>query len=62
MEVYRRKWGNMQAVHCPNLQKNCVVLNYPRGRQGVVFLMDAEVVIVNEVLLSRLMKAFKIDL
>ena len=37
VEVYRRKWGNMQAVHCPNLQKNCVVLNDPRGRQGVVF-------------------------
>jgi gamma-glutamyltranspeptidase/glutathione hydrolase len=37
VQVYRRKWGNMQAVHCPKFQQNCVILSDPRGRQGVVF-------------------------
>ena len=37
VQVYRRKWGNMQAVHCPKFQQNCVILSDPRGLQGVVF-------------------------
>ncbi|MFL2667452.1 MAG: gamma-glutamyltransferase [Burkholderiales bacterium] len=37
VQVYRRKWGNMQAIHCDTKQIRCSVLNDPRGRAGVVF-------------------------
>lgn len=37
VQVYRRKWGNMQAVYCPKSEQICEVLNDPRGREGVVF-------------------------
>jgi len=37
VQVYHRKWGNMQAVHCDVSQTKCSVLNDPRGLAGVVF-------------------------
>ena len=37
VQVYHRKWGNMQAVHCDVTQTKCLALNDPRGREGVVF-------------------------
>ena len=37
VQVYHRKWGNMQAVHCNVSQTKCSVLNDPRGLAGVVF-------------------------
>ena len=37
VQVYRRKWGNMQAIHCDVSHVRCLVLNDPRGREGVVF-------------------------
>ncbi|MDA0238301.1 MAG: gamma-glutamyltransferase, partial [Proteobacteria bacterium] len=60
VQVHRRKWGNMQAVHCPKSEQKCVVLNDPRGREGVVFLNNTEAIFVTKFLLSQLIKAFKI--
>jgi gamma-glutamyltranspeptidase/glutathione hydrolase len=37
VEIYRRKWGNMQAIHCEPFGMECQVANDPRGRIGVVF-------------------------
>ena len=37
VQIYHRKWGNMQAVHCEKALKKCTVANDPRGRAGVVF-------------------------
>lgn len=37
VEVYRRKWGNMQAVFVNARTGQCQVANDPRGREGVVF-------------------------
>ena len=37
VEIYRRKWGNMQAIHCAPFGVDCKVANDPRGRIGVVF-------------------------
>ena len=36
VQVYRRKWGNMQAIHCDVSYIRCLVLNDPIGREGVV--------------------------
>jgi gamma-glutamyltranspeptidase len=37
VEVYRRKWGNMQAVFVHAKTGEPSVANDPRGREGVVF-------------------------
>ena len=37
VEVYRRKWGNMQAVFVDAKSGKRQVANDPRGREGVVF-------------------------
>jgi gamma-glutamyltranspeptidase/glutathione hydrolase len=37
VEVYRRKWGNMQAVFVDAKTGERRVANDPRGREGVVF-------------------------
>ncbi len=37
VEVYRRKWGNMQAVFVDAKSGERQVANDPRGREGVVF-------------------------
>ena len=37
VEVYRRKWGNMQAVFRDARDGSVYVANDPRGREGVVF-------------------------
>ena len=37
VEVYRRKWGNMQAVFVDAKTGERIVANDPRGREGVVF-------------------------
>ncbi len=37
VQVYRRKWGNMQAIYCDKASYKCVTLNDPRGSAGVVF-------------------------
>ena len=37
VEVYRRKWGNMQAVFVDGRTGERRVANDPRGREGVVF-------------------------
>ena len=37
VQVYRRKWGNMQAIYCEKYTYKCVTLNDPRGKAGVVF-------------------------
>ena len=37
VEVYRRKWGNMQAVFVDAKSGRRQVANDPRGREGVVF-------------------------
>jgi gamma-glutamyltranspeptidase/glutathione hydrolase len=37
VEVYRRKWGNMQAVFVDSKSGKREVANDPRGREGVVF-------------------------
>jgi len=37
VEVYRRKWGNMQAVFVDARSGRRQVANDPRGREGVVF-------------------------
>ncbi len=37
VEVYRRKWGNMQAVFVDARSGNREVASDPRGREGVVF-------------------------
>ena len=37
VQVYRRKWGNMQAIYCDKYTYKCVTLNDPRGKAGVVF-------------------------
>lgn len=37
VEIYRRKWGNMQAVFLNAATGKSEVANDPRGREGVVF-------------------------
>ena len=37
VQVYKRKWGNMQAIECSVDGEVCHVANDPRGKQGVVF-------------------------
>jgi gamma-glutamyltranspeptidase/glutathione hydrolase len=37
VEIYRRKWGNMQAVFIDAKSAKRQVANDPRGRAGVVF-------------------------
>ncbi len=37
VQVYKRKWGNMQAIECSVDREVCQVANDPRGKQGIVF-------------------------